>query len=119
MHVGNDGAARLETADPGQRVVDAEMAGMPGITQAVDNPEIEVFEGSPARGRDITDIGGIGGVPNAIAERLNIAMLQDERRKRQWTALPFDGPAFAGFDRVMVQDRRIVAARRRDEAVGK
>ena len=39
--------------------------------------------------------------------------------KRHRTALAFDGPAFAGFDRMMVQDRRIIAARRRHEAIGK
>jgi hypothetical protein len=42
MHVGDDGPARLEAVDPGQRVVDAEMAGMRRIAQAVDDPEIEI-----------------------------------------------------------------------------
>src|SRR5882724_4530135 len=46
-------------------------------------------------------------------------MLQDECRKCDRTALPFDGPAFAGFDGVIVQDRRIVAARWRHKAVRK
>src|SRR5436190_19394471 len=47
MHVGDDGAARLDALDPGQRVGHAEMAGMRGIAQAVDDPEIEIFEQRP------------------------------------------------------------------------
>ena len=46
-------------------------------------------------------------------------MLHDEGRQRERTALPFDRAAFAGLDRMMVEDRRIVAARRRHEAIGK
>src|SRR5882672_6164238 len=46
-------------------------------------------------------------------------MLQDECRKRDRTALPFDGAAFAGLDGVIVQDWRIVAARWRHKAVRK
>ena len=48
-HVGDDGALRLETFDPGQRVVDAEMADMAGVAQPVDDPEVEVFKRAPAR----------------------------------------------------------------------
>src|SRR5579862_2341836 len=44
MHVGDDGTLRLETIDPGQRIADAEVAGMAGIAQAVDDPEIEIFK---------------------------------------------------------------------------
>ena len=55
MHVGDDGAARLEALDPGQRVVDAEMAGMAGIAQPVDDPELEVFEsGQLSAGMSLT-----------------------------------------------------------------
>ena len=46
-------------------------------------------------------------------------MLHDEGRQRQRPALPVDGAVLAGFDRVPVEDRRIVAAFRRDEAIGK
>ena len=115
MHVGDDGAARLEAIDPGQRVVDAEMAGMPGIAQPVDDPEFEMFQKRPARGRDVADIGRVGGLADPIAERRNIAVLQEERRKRHRTALPFDGAAFAGLDRhdgPGSADSRCLAARR-------
>src|ERR1700722_2389935 len=95
------------------------MAGMRRITQAVDDPEIEIFEISPTRRRDVADIGRIGGIADAITERRNVAVLHDEGRQRQRAALPLDAAAFAGLDRMMVEDRRVVAARRRDETVGK
>src|SRR6202022_842996 len=92
---------------------------MPGITQPVDNPEIEIFQMRPALARDVVDIWRIGGIAEAITERRNIAVSQNERRKRHRTALPFDGAALTGFDEVTVQDRRIVAFRWRHETIGK
>src|ERR1700744_1016936 len=40
VHVGDDGTLRLEALDPGQCVVDTEMAGMRPIAQSVDDPEV-------------------------------------------------------------------------------
>src|SRR4030081_3163994 len=117
MHVGDDGASRLEPVDPRQRVIDAEVAGMCGVAQPINNPEIEIFEMRPALARNVADIWRIGGIGDAITERRYVAVLEKKRRERKRTALPFDGAAFAGLDSVMVQDRRIVAARRRHEAV--
>src|SRR6476661_2123709 len=95
------------------------MAGMPGVPQPVDNPEVEIFEMQPALARDVVDIRRIGGVADPVTERWNIAMLQQEGRKRERSPLPFDAAVFPGFDLMMIQDRRIVAARRRGETVGK
>src|SRR6266516_6525329 len=95
------------------------MAGMPGIPQPVDDPEIEIFELRPALGRDVAHIRRIGSVADAITERGNMAVLQDECGKRHRAALPFDGPALAAFDEMTVQDRRIFALRWRHEAVCK
>src|SRR5258706_6994206 len=92
---------------------------MSGIAQPVNDPEIQVLQGRPALGRDVVDIRRIGGIADAIAERWNIAVLQNERGKRDWTALAFDGAAFAGFDGMMDQDRRIVAVPRGRGAVWK
>src|SRR4051794_25251905 len=117
MHVGDHGALRLEALDPGQRIVDAEMAGMRRIAQSVDDPEIEILQRRPALFRNIADIRRIGGVANAVAERGDVAVLHDKRRQRQRPALALDGMAFTGLDRMLVEDRRILAARRRDEAV--
>src|SRR6185312_14720603 len=101
---------------PRQGVIDAEMAGMPGIAQPVDDPELEVFQVTPTIGRNVAHIGRIGSIADPVTERLNLAVLQAEGRERDRTALPVDGAAFSGFDREIVEDRRIVAARRRDEA---
>ena len=46
-------------------------------------------------------------------------MLNQEGGKLHRTALPLDGVALAGFDGMPRQDRRIVAAFGRDEAIGK
>ena len=45
-------------------------------------------------------------------------MRKVESRERHSAALPFDRAAFVPLDRVALQDRRIVAAGRRDEAIG-
>jgi hypothetical protein len=85
MHVGDDGALRLEAIDPGQRVADAEMAGMVRIAQAVDNPEVEIFEVRPAHFRNIADVGRVGGGAYPIAERRDVSM----RNVESLTAPPF------------------------------
>ena len=95
MHVGDDGAAGLEAVDPGQRVVDAEVAGMRRKAKPVNDPEIELFQKRPALVRDVVDIWRIGSIGNPVAQRGNIAMLYVECRQRDCFALPFDGAAFA------------------------
>src|ERR1700760_2290036 len=57
MHVGDDRAPRLEALDPGQRVAQAEMARMGRVTQAIDDPQIELLEQRPARFWNIADVG--------------------------------------------------------------
>src|SRR6266404_4820222 len=117
MHIGDDGLARLEAVDPGQRVIDTKMAGMAGIAQPVDDPEIEILKIRPALGRDVADIGCVGGRADAIPERRDVAVLQKEGGNLDGTTLPFDNLALAGFDRMLREDRRIFAARRRYEAI--
>src|SRR4051794_16931083 len=58
-HVGDDGALRPEAFDPGQRVVDAEMAGMASVAQAIDDPEIEILQRAPALARDVVEVGRV------------------------------------------------------------
>src|SRR5215475_14457365 len=118
VHVGDDRALRLEAVDPGQRVVDAEMAGMGGVTKAVDDPEIEIFEERPALAPDVAEVRRIGGIRDTKAERRYLAVLEQEGGEFDRAALPFGGVALAGLDRMTRQDRRIVAALRGDEAVG-
>src|SRR5947209_8128226 len=95
------------------------MARMSCVAQAVDDPEIEIFEKRPALGRNIADIGRVSAIPDPIPQRRDAAVREDERRYGDRTALPLNGPAFTGFDRMAVQDWWIIAALRRDEAIGK
>src|SRR3954451_1482230 len=95
MHVGDDGAARLESIYPGQRVVDAEVAGMARKAKPINDPEIELLQKRPALGRDVIDIRRIGSVGDPVAQRGNIAMMYDECRQGDCLALPFDGAALA------------------------
>ena len=44
VQIGEDRALRLQPFDPGQRLADAEMAGMRTIAQRIDDPQIEAFE---------------------------------------------------------------------------
>src|SRR5260370_40115222 len=92
---------------------------MPGITQPVDNPEIEIFQMMPALARDVADIRCVSGVADAITERRDVAMLQKEGGNHNRAALPFDGLAVSAFDRMTIEDWRITAARRRHKAIGK
>src|SRR4051794_12480954 len=95
------------------------MAGVAGIAQPVNNPELQVSQRRPALLGDVVEIGRVGCVAYAIAERRNMAVPYLKSRHRHRAALPFDGAALAGLDRMTVQDRRIVASLRRDEAIGK
>jgi len=105
MHVSDDGPLRLEAFDPGQRVADAEMAGMAGVAQAVDNPEIEVFQRGKALLGNVVQVGRIGCAADPKTERGNLAMMNQEassftgRPSLRWWPL-------AGLDRMARQDRR-------------
>src|SRR6266540_5896439 len=118
MHVGDDGALRLEALDPAKRVVDTEMAGVAGIAKPVDDPEVEVFQRRPAFRRDIVEVGRVGGGPDTEAQRGNPAVVDQEGGKFYGAALPFGLVTLTRFDRMPRQDRRIVAALGRDEAIG-
>ena len=43
--------------------------GCAGIAQPVDDPEIEIFQRRPALARECRDVGRVGGIADAIAER--------------------------------------------------
>src|SRR5215207_9043538 len=94
------------------------MAGMAGITQSVDDPEVEVFQRRPALRRDVVKVGRVGGGTDPEAERGNPAVVNQEGGKFYRAALPFGLVTLTRFDRMARQDRRIVAALGRDEAIG-
>src|SRR6516162_8460330 len=109
---------RLEALDPGERIVHTEMAWMRRITQTIDDPEIEAFQRAPALARNVADIGRIGRIADPVAECRDIAVLHDEGGKLHRAALPQDFLALAGLNPMSGQDRWIIAALGRDEAIG-
>src|SRR5213080_3043271 len=94
------------------------MAGMAGIAQAVDDPEVEVLQRRPALLGNVVEVGGVGSSANPEAERGNPAVVNQEGGKFYGAALPFGFMTLARFDRMPRQDRRIVATLGRDEAIG-
>src|SRR6185437_7330415 len=63
------------------------------------------------------EIARIGKPARAVAERLDIAVLLGKRLDRDTAARAVDDEALAGLDHVRIEDGRIVAARRRGEAI--
>ena len=53
--------------------------GCAGITQPVDDPEIEVFQERPALFGNVVEIGRVGGIAHAITERGNVGRAGPER----------------------------------------
>ena len=68
-HVRQDRALRLQAFNPGQRLLDAEMALVPRVAQRIDDPNVKTFEQRNRLGRDIADVGRVREVRHAIAER--------------------------------------------------
>ena len=58
-----------------------------GVAQAIDDPEIEIFQGAPALARDVAEVGRVGGIADAIAERGMLPCCDQEGRQRHRTAL--------------------------------
>lgn len=81
VQIGQDGVLRPEFADPFQRFGQGKMARMRRIAQRIDNPEVEILEKLPAFGRDRIEIGRIGNVCEAKAERVDFAVFEPERQE--------------------------------------
>ncbi len=93
------------------------MARMGRWAQSVDDPEVEVGDRGVGGGWDGGEIAAIGEVGDAEAKGIDVPVVLEENGD-------VDGAAGAGYlkylarlDCVGVEDRRIIAAGRRDEAV--
>src|SRR5262245_43658446 len=93
------------------------MALMWRVAQPVDHPDIEPVQCLEALWRDGVDVRRIGQAADAEAQRLDIAVLEQEGRSGQGAALPHNLDRIAGLDAMALQDRRIVAPGRCLEAV--
>jgi phosphoribosyl 1,2-cyclic phosphate phosphodiesterase len=78
VQIGQDRPFGLHARDPAQRLVEVEMARVRRLAQRVHDPNVEAGQGGQAGLRQALDIGGIGHVAEAEAERRDIAVvLQD------------------------------------------
>ena len=78
----------LDALDPGERVGDAEMARVRRVAQRIDDPQIEPGERLGARVRHVDQVAGICDIAEAEAERLDVAVLLQERQRRDRPARP-------------------------------
>ena len=102
-----------------ERVGDAEVARMRMVAQRVDDPQIEPGQRLDARGRHVVQVARIGERAEAEAERLDVAVVLQERQRLDRPALPVDRQrASPALSSCMFEDRRIVAAGRLHEAIG-
>src|SRR6266851_10347277 len=74
MQVGQDGALGPDALDPGQRIVDGEMARMRRIAQRVEDPDFEVAQHRHAVRRNPVEVARIRQVPEPEAERMDVAV---------------------------------------------
>src|SRR5262249_44403024 len=111
MEVGQDRAVGLDPCDPRERVVDTKMARMRPVAQRVHDPDL-----GPGKRRDTglgqtAEVAGIGEPPEAESQGGDIAMLLQDRQRRDRTALPVDADASARRQPVFGHDRRVPSPR--------
>ena len=86
VQVGQDRAPRLQPLDPGERVVEREMARVRPVAQRVHDPDVEVGQGRDARGRHAAEVAGIGELAEAKAQRGDKRRFSSGRRNGAATA---------------------------------
>ena len=75
-HMSEKGAARLETIDPHEGLIDAGMAWVRRFAQRVDDDDVEVSKQGQARFWDRVHVGEVGGVAEAEAGDFLLAVKQ-------------------------------------------
>src|SRR5260221_12106711 len=93
------------------------MAWMRRVAQRVDDPEIEILQRREAALRYVIHIRRVGNIVETIAQRRNVAVLNLERGQSEFTAPARDCPLIALLYPMVIEDRRIVTAGRRHEAI--
>ena len=88
IHMGQHGAARPRSVDPGQCPFKVAVGRMRRPPQAVDDPQLDAFDRGERSIVEFGDIGRVGKPPDAQAERLAETMILRERHDRN--ALDFE-----------------------------
>src|SRR5262245_9761474 len=117
MQVGQNRALGFEALDPIQRFRDAQVAQVRLVAERIEDPDVEAFEGRDAVGRQTLEIAAIGQAAEAKAERSDVAMVLEDGQGGDWSSLPLDVDHAIWFQPVLADDRRILAAGRRGEAI--
>jgi hypothetical protein len=79
MQIRQDCAAGLDPRDPGERIVNAEMAGVRPVAQRIHDPDLESRKRRDASLRQPTEVARIREPPETEAQGGNIAMLLEDR----------------------------------------
>ena len=91
------------------------MRGMGPIAQGVDDPHVEALQEGAARLGNAFHVRRIGERAEAKAERVDLAVVEIERRRLDRPARPLDAAEPAGGQAQLVRDRRIGTARQEFE----
>src|SRR5689334_6861158 len=117
MHMGENGVLRLHSLDPHKRLADREMTRVRRVAQRIDNPHIEILQMLERLLWEIAHVRRISEPAEAKAERLAAPVNLPEGKRLDHPAWPLKMRERARRDLVAEQDRRIVAAHRRLEAI--
>src|SRR5690554_489149 len=117
MKIGDDRMSRPQALDPAERILQREMARMRARTQRVDDPDAEIGKQADCAIGNVLDVGQVGDVAEAKAERIDVAVIDQGRLHGNPSAPAVDGEGFARDDTVLLEDWRVVRAGRRCEAV--
>src|SRR5208337_739299 len=119
VKVGQDRPARAHRLDFRQRVVEAEMRRVRTIAQRVDDPHLEPLEKPPAGLRNAFDVRRVGEGAKAEPERVDVAVVEVERRRFDCPALSLDPARAAGGEAQVGCDRRVRTTLCRLKYIGK
>jgi len=79
VQIGQNRAAGFDPCDPGERIVDAEVARVRPVAQRIHDPDLDTGKRRDASLREPAEVAGIRKPPEAEAQGENIAMLLEDR----------------------------------------
>ena len=91
---------------------------MRGVAKRVDDPEVERAQSLKARCRNPAEVAGISEPCEPESQRINVAVLLQERQHRDRSTLPGHRDRHSSGQTVLGDDRGVAASRRRLEAIG-
>lgn len=102
MKIGENRAFGPQFGDPIERFRQGKMTGVRRVAQSVDDPEVESLQKTEALDGNGVEIGRIGNLAKAKAERVNLAMFKLKRNGIQEPTRTIYGDAFAGYEAMFI-----------------